>query len=154
MRWMSLAMTAVILGAGQSQAADKAIAFAVHSVHSGNWSEVATWREHRLPAAGENVQITPGTAVTYDLANGPAFRAIHVAGTLRISREHSTVLSAGLIKITPGEACSEDGFVCDAHAAPPVVAGGGGDGKTGAGDRHGGGSDPGWHQGDDPPRLL
>src|SRR5436190_24400249 len=67
--------------AAAAPVADTTIAFAVHSAKSGNWSDVATWREGRLPAAGENVQIAAGTAVTYDLANGPAVRALHVAGT-------------------------------------------------------------------------
>src|SRR5438874_8987373 len=122
--WCAAAVGVLMLFAGQAlAAADKAIAFSVHSSKSGNWSEASTWREGRLPAAGENVQIAPGTTVIYDLTSGPELRAVHVAGTLRFSREKSTVLSAGLIKITPGEACSEDGFVCDAHLAPPVAPG-------------------------------
>ncbi|MDB5322690.1 MAG: hypothetical protein JWN40_4321 [Phycisphaerales bacterium] len=120
-RWSVLAVAALLLWTMRAVAAEKPIAFSVHSAKSGNWSEASTWREGRTPAAGENVQIAPGTTVTYDVANGPDLRAVHVAGTLRFSREKSTVLSAGLIKITPGEACSEDGFVCDAHVAPPVA---------------------------------
>jgi hypothetical protein len=118
-----LAVAALMLWTMRAGAAERAITFAVHSAKGGNWSEASTWREGRLPAAGENVQIAPGATVIYDLANGPELRAVHVAGTLRFSREKSTVLSAGLIKITPGDACSEDGFVCDAHAAPPVAPG-------------------------------
>ena len=122
MRILCAAVVAVsVLFAAQARGADKTIAFSIHSAKNGNWSEPSTWREGRLPAAGENVQITPGTVVTYDLAQSPAIRTIHVAGTLRFSREKSTVLSVGLLKITPGEACSEDGFVCDAHAAPTVT---------------------------------
>jgi hypothetical protein len=110
-----------MLLAGQAQGADKTISFSIHSAKNGNWSQPSTWREGRLPVAGENVQITPGTVVTYDLSDSPPIRTIHVAGTLRFSREKSTALSVGLLKITPGQACSEDGFVCDAHAAPPVT---------------------------------
>lgn len=128
-RWAVL-VAVVIWCRPQANAADKPIAFSVHSAKNGNWSLASTWREGRLPAAGENVQIAPGTVVTYDLAEGPSLRTVHVAGTLRFSREKSTVLSAGLIKITPGEACSEDGFVCDAHVAPPIAPAG-----ASAGDR-------------------
>jgi hypothetical protein len=99
MRFCCAAVVAVsVLLAGQAYAADKPIAFSVHSARSGNWSQASTWREGRLPLAGENVQIAAGTVVTYDLAVGPAFRTIHVAGTLRFSREKSTALSAGLIR--------------------------------------------------------
>src|SRR3954467_10316814 len=113
---------ALCAAASVAGAADGDISFTAHSAKSGRWSDVATWREGRLPAAGENVQVAAGTTVTYDLGEGPAFRAIHVAGKLTFSREKSTVLSAGLIKVPPGERCSEDGFVCAAHA-PAVLPG-------------------------------
>ncbi len=37
------------------------------SVQSGNWSNPATWSLGRVPAAGDIVDINPGTTVTYDL---------------------------------------------------------------------------------------
>jgi hypothetical protein len=104
-----------------STALAKDISFDRKSARSGPWSDPGTWVGNKLPVAGENVQIAAGHVVTYDLPASPDIRAIHVAGTLSFSREKSTVLSVGLIKITPGEACSEDGFVCDAHAMPPAT---------------------------------
>jgi hypothetical protein len=91
------------------------------SARSGNWSDPSTWVDGKVPAAGENVQVRSGHVVTYDAHADAAIRSIHVAGTLRFSREKSTLLSVGLLKITPGERCSEDGFVCDAHAATPAT---------------------------------
>ena len=40
---------------------------------------------------------------------------VHVAGTLTFSRDKSTRLDVGLLKIQPGEEASEDGFVCAVH---------------------------------------
>jgi len=102
-------------------AAESNIAFSIHSAGNGNWSDPATWAEKRIPAANDTVQIQRGHSVTYDVAAGTpaadsAIRTIHVAGTLRFSREKSTQLTVGLIKITPGQTCSEDGFVCHAPA--------------------------------------
>src|SRR6476619_3700461 len=98
-RWLALTFGLTLCTLAVQAAEDKPIHFAVHSAASGNWSDASTWREKRLPAAGESVQITPGTAVTYDLAEGaPAFRAVHVAGTLRFSRDTSPVLNVGLLK--------------------------------------------------------
>ena len=117
--WFALAIGLTVCTFAANAADDKPIAFAVHSATSGNWSDPATWRENRLPIARESVQITAGTTVTYDLpAGSPELRAVHVAGALRFSREKSTVLNVGLLKITPGQTCSEDGFICAAH--PPA----------------------------------
>src|SRR5207249_884445 len=70
---------------------------------------------------GARVQIRPGHTVTYDVADGPAIRFIHVAGILTFARDRSTTLTVGLVAIQPGdEPATEDGFDCDAHA--PEVA--------------------------------
>ncbi len=104
--------------------AEKGVSFTLHSSRNGNWSDIGTWKEGRLPAAGDNVQIRAGDQVVYDVSSDAAIRTIHVAGTLRFSREKSTLLNVGLIKITPGESCSEDGFACHAAgmAAVPATA--------------------------------
>src|SRR3954469_14176021 len=99
-------------------ASAKEITFDRRSARSGNWSDPATWADGKTPVAGENVQVRAGHVVIYDAHNEAALRTVHVAGTLRFSREKSTLLAVGLLKVTPGEQCSEDGFVCDAHAAP------------------------------------
>lgn len=114
-------LLAALLFVATCSALAKDLSFDRKSAHSGSWSDPATWSGQKLPAAGENIQISAGHIITYDLAKSPDIRAIHVAGTLTFSREKSTTLSVGLIKITPGEQCSEDGFVCDAHAAPPAA---------------------------------
>lgn len=96
----------------------KDIAFQVRSARSGAWSDASTWEGNRPPAANDNVQIRAGHAVLYDVHAATPIRTIHVAGTLSFSRDKSTLLHVGLIKITPGEACSEDGFVC--HGAGSI----------------------------------
>src|SRR5262249_28116216 len=52
-----------------------------------------------------------------DLKSDKVIRSIHVGGTLSFARDKDTRLDVGLIKIQPGDDCSEDGFDCDAHAA-------------------------------------
>ncbi len=89
--------------------------FTVHSTRDGNWSDSNTWAERRVPTAGDLVQIRGGTTVVYDASSDQVIRTIHVAGTLRFSRDRSTRLTVGLIKIQAGEKMSEDGFACDAH---------------------------------------
>lgn len=94
------------------------IEFQVRSAQSGAWSDARTWVDGRLPKAGDNVQIRSGHAVVYDAASNTPVRAVHVAGRLSFSQEKSTLLHVGLIKVSPGETCSEDGFVC--HSAGGV----------------------------------
>jgi uncharacterized protein (TIGR03067 family) len=72
-----------------------------------------------VPAAGARVQIRAGHTVTYDTRSETVIRSIHIAGTLTFSRDRDTLLTAGLIKIQPGDNASEDGFNCDAHVRPP-----------------------------------
>jgi hypothetical protein len=116
---------ALLIGllARNASAADASIRFDVRSSANGNWSDAGTWEGGQLPARGQNVQIRSGHVVTYDVQSDVPIRAIHVAGTLRFSREKSTRLTVGLIKIAAGETCSEDGFVCEVHAAPTADAG-------------------------------
>ena len=61
--------------------------------------------------------------VVYDTAATGALRMIHVAGTLTFSREKSTRLEVGLIKVEPGETTTEDGFDCHAEAPTAAQAG-------------------------------
>ena len=76
-----------------------------------------------MPRAGDRVQVRAGHTVTYDAQSKDALRMIHVAGTLTFSREKSTRLEVGLIKIEPGETTTEDGFDCHADAPAAAQAG-------------------------------
>lgn len=96
------------------------VKFDAVSAKSGPWSEAATWGG-RVPAGGERVQVRAGDVVTYDVESAHALRMIHVAGTLTFSREKNTRLEVGLLRVTPGEACSEDGFDC--HDDAPLAGG-------------------------------
>jgi hypothetical protein len=95
----------------------------IRSAKSGAWSDGQTWEGGKVPGEAARVQVRPGHTITYDLAEGPAIRFIHVAGILTFSRDKNTQLEVGLIVIQPGaEPASEDGFDCDAHA-PDVGVG-------------------------------
>ena len=96
------------------------VTFDARSVKSGAWSDAATWANRRAPKAGDRVQVRSTHTVVYDVASTDAIRMIHVAGTLAFSREKSTRLEVGLIKIEPGETTTEDGFDC--HVDAPSVA--------------------------------
>jgi hypothetical protein len=87
----------------------------LRSAKSGNWSDGTTWEGGKSPAAGARVQVREGHTVVYDAASSEVIRSIHVAGALTFSRQRSTRLVTGLIKIQPGEDASEDGFDCDGH---------------------------------------
>ena len=97
------------------------VAFDGRSVKSGRWSDAATWGG-ALPKAGARVQVRAGHVVVYDVDSADALRVVHVAGTLTFSREKNTRLEVGLLRVTPGDACSEDGFDC--HDDAPIPAGG------------------------------
>jgi len=99
--------------------ADEPVVFQARSARSGAWSAADTWEGERVPRSGDFVQVRAGHTVVYDLAAGPALRMIHVAGTLTFSREKSTRLEVGLLKVAPGETTTEDGFDC--HEAPLVA---------------------------------
>jgi hypothetical protein len=99
--------------------------FEVRSARSGQWSDPRTWQNHRVPSPGDNVQVRPGHVVVYDANSEKAIRVLHVAGTLTFSRDKSTRLNAGLVKILPGEVCTEDGFNCHETmdvTDPPVAS--------------------------------
>jgi hypothetical protein len=108
-----LALLAALCAAASAQM--KGAEFTVHSARTGRWSDPKTWAEHRVPGKGDTVQVRAGHAVTYDVDSDQPIRMIHVAGTLAFSRERSTRLDVGLIKVQPGDTASEDGFECDMH---------------------------------------
>jgi len=121
----------LLLSAALATAADggkpndpgKPVTFDARTANSGNWSEARTWDGGRKPRAGDFVQVRTGHVVTYDVESNDALRMVHVAGTLTFSREKSTLLDVGLLKIEPGETTTEDGFNC--HEAAPALPTGG-----------------------------
>jgi hypothetical protein len=104
------------------RAAQKTGTSIFRSAKSGPWSVAATWEGAKVPPAGSRVQICCGHTVTYDLADGPEIRFIHVAGILTFARDRNTRLDVGLIAIQPGDDATENGFDCDAHV-PEVSPG-------------------------------
>src|SRR6266480_5529219 len=112
-----------LLGLALCASAQAAVEFQVHSAKSGNWSDVKSWSEGRLPRAGERVQIRETHRVVYDVESDQAIRMIHVAGTLAFSRDRNTKLNVGLIRISAGDSADEDGFACHGNAELPVAKG-------------------------------
>ena len=102
--------------AGTSTRASE-VTFEARSVRSGNWSDRDTWQDGRLPQAGDHVQVRAGDSVVYDVVSDEPIRMVHVAGTLTFSREKSTRMCVGLIKVQAGSGTTEEGFDCDAHGA-------------------------------------
>jgi hypothetical protein len=100
--------------AGKTDSGDKKAAL-IRSVSSGEWSAPATWEGGKVPPAGARVLIRRGHTVLYDVKSDQAIRSLHITGTLTFARDRDTRLDAGLIKVQPGETCSEEGFECDAH---------------------------------------
>lgn len=95
------------------------VTFDARTAKSGAWSDPATWGG-RTPRAGERVQISTGHIVTYDVESQDALRMVHVSGTLKFSREKNTLLEVGLLRVAPGDVCSEDGFDCHDEAVTPA----------------------------------
>jgi hypothetical protein len=100
------------------------VTFQARTEQSGPWSDARTWEGARPPQAGDIVQVRAGHTVTYDVDSGVQLRMLHVAGTLTFSREVSTTLDVGLIKVEPGATTTEDGFNChdDAPTLPAATS--------------------------------
>lgn len=98
------------------------VVFQARTAQSGPWSDSRTWEGGRPPRAGDFAQVRTGHVVTYDVSSNAALRMLHIAGTLTFSREVSTLLEVGLLKVEPGETTTEDGFNC--HDAAPVPSSG------------------------------
>ncbi len=89
----------------------------LRSTQSGPWSSKETWNLGRIPKTGDQVVISQGTHVTYDIEARDVIRLVQIAGTLEFARDRSTQLNAGLISLVDGEDPTEEGFDC--HFAPP-----------------------------------
>ncbi len=117
MKWLLTCLIVVAFGA--SAYANKPVVFTARTAKDGQWSNPQTWEQQRLPKAGDYVQIRAVHSVVYDVNSPVVLRMLHVAGNLRFTRDHTTRLEVGLIKIEPGETTTEDGFDC--HASSPTL---------------------------------
>lgn len=112
--WTAIGLCGLLLLMPQAVRAADSVVFQVRSIRSGFWSDNGVWEQGRLPRAGDRVQVRPGHTVVYDVQSNAALRFVHVAGTLTFSREKSTLLDVGLLKVEPGETTTESGFDCHA----------------------------------------
>src|SRR5262245_54646938 len=94
----------------------------IRTAQSGAWSAPATWEGGKVPSGNVRVLIREGHRVVYDLQATKPLRSLTISGVLRFALDKDTRLDVGLIKVQPGEDCTEEGFACDAHAGPPEAA--------------------------------
>ena len=119
---MKLSLTCLcVLVLTSAMFASEPVVFNSRTAHNGPWSDAQTWEGGRSPQAGDFVQVRAGHTVTYDVHSTISLRMVHVAGTLTFSRVKNTRLEVGLLRVTPGAACSEDGFDC--HDDAPLEKG-------------------------------
>jgi hypothetical protein len=112
----STSLAVLFLSLVTSTAAADDAPVVLRSKSSGSWSEPATWEGGKVPGPGARVLIRTGHRIVYDVKSDATIRAINIAGTLSFATDRDTRLDVGLIKIQPGDAYSEEGFDCDAHA--------------------------------------
>lgn len=74
----------------------------VHSVRTGAWSDKGTWKGGKLPDTGDEVVISAGHLVKYDVASPKVIRSVRIAGKLDFCREQNTELNVGNIRVQPG----------------------------------------------------
>lgn len=105
---------------GLGLAAHFAAGIEVQSAKSGLWSEPEVWKSGKPPAAGDDVKISPGHQVIYNLKSPVVLRTVHVAGSLIFSRDQDTELNVAMIKVGGKGGMVED--VHD-HKAPMIPHG-------------------------------
>jgi len=86
-----------------------------HSKQTGDWSNPATWSTGKCPGEGDVVQIKAGHEVRYDVDSATPIRGVHVAGRLSFATDRDTRLVVGLLRVQPGDDCTEEGFDCTIH---------------------------------------
>src|SRR5262245_18854697 len=91
----------------------------LRTAKSGAWSAPATWEGGKIPSGNVRVLIREGHQVVYDLQATQPVRSLTISGVLSFAHDRDTRLDVGLVKIQPGEDCTEEGFACDAHGGPP-----------------------------------
>jgi hypothetical protein len=78
-------------------------AAATHTaVSDGQWSDVATWKDGKLPTADANVLIPHGTTVTVDEVLSMAVRTVRVDGKLELAPNRDTCLVVDTLVVAPG----------------------------------------------------
>jgi len=128
-RFQTIHFSLFLAAMATAHASSSGVRFDAQSVRSGKWSDAGTWANKRPPRSGDNVQIRTGHMVTFDANSEDEIRVLHIAGTLTFARDKSTRLNVGLLKVLPGETCSEDGFNCHEMGESAEVQRGGQDGR-------------------------
>jgi anti-sigma factor RsiW len=95
----------------------------IRSAKSGPWSDPATWEGGAVPGEGARAQVRAGHAVVFDVVTEKPLRLVHVAGTLSFAKDRDTRLDVALLKVHPGEVCTDDGFECEADLSDVLKGG-------------------------------
>jgi hypothetical protein len=74
---------------------------AVKSVKDGVWSDPTVWNPKGVPSFNDNVLISSGTTVTYDIHSTNAIGNLTIVGNLLFSKTKSTNLDVGTITVDP-----------------------------------------------------
>lgn len=72
----------------------------IKSVKSGAWSDLSIWDSKKVPSFGDNVVISSGTVVTYDVHSTNPIGNLKIDGKLVFSRNKSTNLDVGNIEVS------------------------------------------------------
>ncbi len=89
----------------------------ITSTQSGAWSNPGIWSGGRPPRGGDEVLISKGTVVTYDVFSKSAIAELNIEGSLVFSRAADTNLDVGDILV------GSSGYFEVGTAADPVPAG-------------------------------
>lgn len=71
----------------------------ITSKQSGNWFDVSTWTQGRIPRINDVVRVEPGHVVKYDGASDSALAALGVKGILKFDTTKNTKLKVGTILV-------------------------------------------------------
>jgi hypothetical protein len=72
------------------------------AVSDGRWSDVATWKDGKLPTADANVLIPHGKTVTIDKVLSAALRTVRIDGKLEFAPDRDTCLTVDTLVVAPG----------------------------------------------------
>ncbi|MFQ5970612.1 MAG: G8 domain-containing protein [Nitrososphaerales archaeon] len=72
----------------------------IKSINSGSWSASKTWEGGKVPSSGDDVIISAGTVVTYDISSTEEIGNIEVDGVFTFSTRKSTNLDVANIMVS------------------------------------------------------
>jgi hypothetical protein len=98
-------------------------AFTLESKSDGAWSNAETWQPERIPKTGDEILISSGHKILYDVESTDLIHKIHVEGALVFAHEKDTELNVAVIRVggKMDDAHSDVADVND-HKMAPITA--------------------------------